>query len=202
MYDKNPNNERKNELIKQVTPYRDYLVKKSTWQDYRDKHPELNLPHSNTLIKYLGTWKEIRDIFNVEKDSWANKNLDDIIKLLKPHVDALQGSPREWDDYRKDNELEEELPGSYPLIHQFESWNNLKKTFSLPTRESKAPHKYTVEEIQTIIKTYAPHVFRARSWERYRKENQELQLPTYLTILRYVTKEELVEAYQKWKEDN
>lgn len=198
----------KQDLVQQITPHQQHLKKMIGWEAYRKEHPELELPHSNTLRKYFGSWYKVKELFDlnpktnkkVSRKGWPEKPLNEVIELLKPHVFALEGSPRNWDEYRRTKKLTKALPGSFMIIYIFGSWNEMKKVFSLETKESKRKHDYTTEQIREIVEKYAPDVFRARSWERFRKEHPTLSLPTYMTILNYISKEELAEYEWKWEQ--
>jgi len=192
-------NKKSNETVfEKIRPYREHLVTAKEWDNYRKKHPELSLPHSSTLKYHFGSWKVIKDKFGL-RHNWSTYSTEKMIQLLEPHVGALRGTPLQWDNYRKEQQLEDQLPGSSLLIIFFESWNGMKQQFDLEVKAPSRPHEYTVEEIRAMIKKYPPDIFSPRAWERYRKEHPDMKLPTYLTILRYVTKDELKEAKQNWK---
>lgn len=194
---------KKTAIIQQVTPHKEHLQTLVGWNNFRKKNPQYDLPHSNTLKLHFGSWEDIKSLFDLDnRKKWSLLNQEDALCLIESHIEALKGTPNEWDMYRKTNKLEEELPGSYPLIHIFGSWNQLKQHFGLEVKAPTRPHDYTVEDIRKIIQDYPPHVFTSRAWEKYRKEHKEVPLPSYSTILRYISKEELNLLKKQWYEKN
>lgn len=192
-------------IMKRVQPHKEHLQTLQGWGEYRRKNPHLELPHSNTLKSYFGgTWKNVKEAFELDvKQNWSALTLTEAENILQPHINALKGTPIDWDTYRKEKCLEDSLPGSYPLIKVFKSWNHLKVHFNLETKAASRPQEYTEELIREIIAQHPPYVFTSRAWEKYRKEQQELKLPSFVTILRYIPKKELdgikVEWYNKYK---
>ena len=190
-------------LIQNVAPYKQHLNTIVGWNEFRKNNSQLKLPHSNTLKMHFGTWEDVKSEFDLNfKKKWSSLTKEDAIELIHPHLEDLKSTPRHWDDYRKENKLEDELPGSFPLISLFESWNDLKQHFNLDVKSAARPHDYTIEQIQKIIEDHPPHVFTSRAWEKFRKEHKGLALPSFTTLCRYITKEKLDQLKKDWYERN
>ncbi len=120
-----------------------------------------------------------------KKRMYTKKELIDIGRKHQEHMTTIQN----WNQYAKGKGL----PSSIPFINQFSSWNNAKREIGVHVNHMK----YTRNEIINTIEEH-PEPFQKKgiqqAWEKYRKEYMNKHpssssLPTYATILKYVTPE-------------
>lgn len=184
----------KEDLISKIKPYKKHMVSAAQWNNFRKENIELELPHANTLINRFGSWNKVKEVVEdlpVQKQ-WE---LTELIELLENHIDGLQGTPKDWEDYKLQHSTET-LPSSATIIMKFDSWNNVKRTFNLVEKSNNRPRKYTDDQLVSLVKDHIPYSLSQRSWIQYKKGKD---LPSYQTFLNRIKKQlnEIQESHKK-----
>jgi hypothetical protein len=177
------------ELIKILTPHKEFLSTTTKWDDYAKEH---ELPSSANLIYQFGTWNQLKKLLGLttQNQSYSLKELEEIALKHKEKFTTI----KEWDTHVK----EQSLPSAMTYIKAFESWRKAQSTFGI-TNEKKRKDKYSKDEIRTILIEQSQNFTNRKQWDEYAKEHK---LPTFKTIKKYYSYDEILELVGKNKTFN
>ncbi|MBX8945849.1 hypothetical protein [Lysinibacillus sp. K60] len=169
----------RDEYVALLLPYQRYLRTTACWNEYRQQHPDLNLPHSRTLENCFDGWTNLKLAmgFDVKRRRKNKSKKDTYMVLLQSHKDHLV-TVRGWDEYRK-NHPELELPSSQVLRKVFGGWNSLKLTLEVKVKS------FENLGIKEYLQPHKSHLKTVRSWDDYRRLNPNLKLPSSQTLRKY-----------------
>lgn len=155
------------ELILIINRYRDQLISARKWDSFAKRY---TLPTSDTLIKNLGKWSNIKEQLELPPAAPVKETYtkEQIIEVLKNHGKKYE-NPRSWNKYANEHSLP-----IYQTIRKYLSYEEMK-----PFINSK--RNYTKEELSTIAIRYREYFTTSKKWDNFAKEND---LPTYLTYYR------------------
>lgn len=103
----------------------------------------------------------------------------EILHIINPYKEYIH-SVDAWSDFR-DKHKELKLPHKNTIIKHFGRWNTMKG-YLLEEDVFPLKFSYSKEELLEILKQNKNHIDTAAEWEKYRKNNLHLQLPTSSTI--------------------
>lgn len=121
------------ECINLLMPYKEHFSSTDDWVAFLEENPNLRLPSKNTLIRYFGTWNNMKEKLGLVVYVRTDKVLlgkDEYLDLLEPYKEHLISSNK-WDKFREQHQ-DLKLPSSHTLILLSEgSWVNVKKDYGL-----------------------------------------------------------------------
>lgn len=188
-------------LLSKLEPHKEHVTTVVHWNTYRKENPQFELPSANTLIRHYGSWNNLKQALGMEVaitfTDIRTFTEEEVLTMLQPHVQHLERTRIQWDDYIKACTVA--LPTSASLITFFGTWNRLKEQLGLSTAPEHRPPTYTKEDIIRIVKQYAPISLSPRKWDTFRKEQgRGLDLPSSQTISKHLSKEEKVQFKNGW----
>ncbi|UOQ43759.1 hypothetical protein MUN89_18025 [Halobacillus salinarum] len=89
---------------------------------------------------------------------------------------------KEWDRFAKENSL----PKAKVYISVFSSWTQVKKELNVTPYQRKK--KYSLNQIEEIIKVHKQHLTSKENWDAYAKDQK---LPSYLTLIQFYKWEDI-----------
>lgn len=158
------------ELWELVTKNKEFLTSVGEWNQYAKTN---KLPHSQTLIKRLGKWNEIKRRLNIERNEQHRPikySKEELIELLKQHKNAFKNI-YEWNQYAKRNKL--------PDYNIFRRYLGDKMIMELT---GYSFGNYTKDQIKEIILHYFP--FSAPTVGEWQAVGREENIPSASTIIR------------------
>ncbi|RHW35996.1 hypothetical protein D1B31_18075 [Neobacillus notoginsengisoli] len=169
-----------------IQQHKDKLTTVREWDAYASQH---NLPSSSNLIYIFGSWNDTKKAFGLsgQKSSYSLDELKEIATTHKKHM----VNKRTWDKYSKENGL----PASATFIKAFGKWTDVKNYIGIGNEKRKRD-LYSEEQIKKILKEHAAQYINRQQWDIYAKENQ---LPTYKTIKKHFSYDEILKIVGKRK---
>lgn len=143
---------------------------------------EQGLPSSYTLMKHLGSWRSVKEYYNVPTRRRILVDEDRLSELLMNHKEFMLTTVS-WDEYA----VKHELPSSRTIINHFGSWTNAQLKIGIDPTPKFAPQSYEREEIIKKLKAHPKSYQNQLQWNSYAKLNN---LPAYKTIRKHLTFEE------------
>lgn len=174
-------------LIKKLLEHKKYITTARDWDSYAKEH---NLPLSRTLINRFSSWNDLKEVLGINNKNVQHYDKNFLIEIGQKYKKHFI-SRRVWDKFAKQNSL----PSSQAYYSQFNSWTEVKKMLGI-SEKPKVKSAYTKEEIETILKTHGGNLQSRTQWDIYAKEND---LPTYLTIRKFFTWDEVLNICNKEK---
>ncbi|MGE6756047.1 hypothetical protein ACQKFO_21840 [Rossellomorea sp. NPDC071047] len=157
------------ELSLIINKYREQLISARKWDSFAKQYA---LPTSDTLIKKLGKWSNIKSQLELPQASPVRETnvytKQQIIDVLTEHGKEYE-NPRSWDKYANEHSLP-----IYQTIRKHLSYEEMK-----PFINSK--RNYSTEELSEIAIRYREYFTTSKKWDAFAKENN---LPTSLTYYR------------------
>lgn len=98
-----------------------------------------------------------------------------------------------WSKFYRDNKL----PSTQTYLSVFGTWENLRKELNLEVKKKK--DIISKDEIENILKTHGKEFKSRKQWDEYAQEHK---LPTYKTILKHFTYEQILNFGGKSKKRN
>ncbi|QCJ45503.1 hypothetical protein FAY30_26555 (plasmid) [Bacillus sp. S3] len=179
----------KTEIKKLIRPHKNKLTTAKEWDVYAKEH---ELPSSFNLIYIFGSWNETKKTFNLSGQK-ASYTFAELKQIATEHKEYMRSKPT-WDQYSK----EKGLPASATFIKAFGKWSELKQFIGL-SGEKRKSDIYSKEHIKSILNEHAAEYQSRQQWDVYAKENK---LPTYKTIKKHFTYDEILEIVGKKKTFN
>jgi len=179
----------KKEYFKKIlSTHRKHITSVSKWNEYAEIY---NLPPSHEIISVFGSWNGFKKEMGLPVTK-TNYTKEELKQIALKHKDIISRKHR-WDKYSKKHGL----PASATFIKAFGSWNELKEEIGIVDQEYKDDH-YTKEEIQYILREHGENYQNRTQWDEYAKEHN---LPTYKTIRKYLTYDEIMETIGKMSKE-
>lgn len=179
----------KEQLIALLTPHKEKLSTAREWNKYAREN---NLPISDTLIYHFETWNNVKKSLNVDIQKGAY-TLEELKEIAEKHKEFFKTAAM-WLEYSRENNL----PSPATFIRAFESWNEVKSFLNLNTPKRKK-NLYSKAEIEVILKEHGKNFVNRKQWDEYSKDNK---LPTYKTIKKHFTYDEILTIINKNKQFN
>ena len=125
------------------------------------------------------------DVHN--KGLFTKESLKEIIQKYELEVTTIKN----WDNFKKSNP-ELNLPSAAILMRNFKGWKGVKLALrKYPYKSNESPkNQMTTSKYQTgvdcleILKEYQDHLISIRHWDKFRRQNKELNLPHSKVISR------------------
>ncbi|MCM3216731.1 hypothetical protein M3612_19790 [Niallia taxi] len=108
------------------------------------------------------------------------------------HIDHIEKSTS-WSKFYRDNKL----PSTQTYLSVFGTWENLRKELGLIVKKKR--DVISKETIKDILKKHGNAFQTRKQWDEYAQEHK---LPTYKTILKHFTYEEILGFAGKLKQRN
>ncbi|MBU8908098.1 hypothetical protein [Desertibacillus haloalkaliphilus] len=166
--------ERKKDIIEVIKPYKEHISTVDHWKEFSKS---CGLPSYGTIINYFGSWNQ----FKKELDLTINKPLSDeeLLSIADKFRDHFTTAASWYAFAKKHN-----LPSAQAYIDRFGSWNEVKHRIGLS--ESKKSSIYNKEQIIKVLMDHKSHLTTKENWNTYVRNHTE-QLPTYETIIKYIS---------------
>ncbi|MDO6657376.1 hypothetical protein [Anaerobacillus sp. 1_MG-2023] len=169
------------ELIQLLKPHKQAMTTVRAWDEYSDTH---NLPRSITLIKRFGSWNKTKQLLEISKIRQREKyTRNELIHIGKEHINYFS-TKRNWEKYAS----EQHLPSPQTFINEFGSWNSTREALNLPPASKVRKNEYAKSDIMHILNDHIDSFVGRDSWNQYARENN---LPSYSTLYKYLTSEEI-----------
>lgn len=182
-------------LIKKLLEHKRYITTARDWDIYAKEYNNSQttkdkLPLSRTLINRFSSWNDLKDVLGINQKNVQHYDKDFLIEIGKKYKKHFI-SRRVWDTFAKENSL----PSSQAYYSQFSSWTEVKNMLGISDKP-KVKSAFTKEEIKNILKSHGENLQSRSQWDIYAKEND---LPTYLTIRKFFTWDEVLSICSKEK---
>jgi hypothetical protein len=180
------------ELINTLMKHKNFLTTVKQWDVYAKKN---GLPLSSTLIKRFDSWNNLKEILGAEiKRKKRNYTKEDLLEIAKKHNRYFQ-SKGVWDSYARENDL----PSSFTFINVFGSWNTIKELIGFEGKQKRKRDIYSKEQLLKILNEHGHQIKNRKQWDDYAKEHN---LPTYKTLRKHFSWEEILSLAKKEKTFN
>lgn len=173
---------KKEEFKKILEKHKKHITTVRQWDLYAKKH---TLPSSQSLISVFGSWTMLKEELGL-KDTDRKTEL---IEIASKHLDMFTTIER-WNKYAKENDI----PNGYTYIAYFGSWNAVKDKLNLSYSTPYPSAEEKKEEMISVLKEHGTEYKDRTEWDKYAKEHS---LPTYKTIRRYLSLQEVKEIVPK-----
>lgn len=114
---------------------------------------------------------------------------DQLLSIAKDHIEHFT-SKRYWNEYAKKNKL----PIAPTFENHFGSWNEVKELLTLEPLQATGSPGFSKDEIEIILLSHGENIENRTQWDEYAKEHN---LPTYKTIRKHYTWDEILEFGNK-----
>lgn len=168
--------------IERVLDYhKDHLKTAYHWEEYLKDNTSLP-PVEEVLSKYT-KWKNLRKSLNISVRVPSFRE-DELLEIAK-HYQEKFTTVRGWDSFADIYGL----PKSVTYIKQLGNWNEIKEKLNfVPTSRDDYNYSNSKESIISVLKEHGSEYTNRTDWDVYAKENS---LPTYKTIRKYISYDEL-----------
>lgn len=172
-----------------MNTYSDEAYSVGKWEKLRKAHPELHLPHSQSIIKLFSSWntaKEAAGLITFSPSRPLEYSKEQLITILEEHGHVYT-SAVEWDRYAKVNGL----PSSDILMRNLDEETKGKLLNS-------AKFSYSKESLGKLLHENFPnHPPSATEWESIRSTHNPKLPSTSVFVSRYGSwNNALTENYQ------
>lgn len=167
---------KKEEFKKLLEKHKNNITTVRQWDVYAKKY---TLPSSQTLIATFGSWTNLKkemDIRDIDRKT-------ELIEIASKHLDMFT-TIENWNKYAKENDL----PNGYTYIAYFSSWNSVKDKLNLPPSSPYPSIDEKKEEMISVLKEHGAEYKDRTEWDKYAKQHS---LPTYKTLRKYLTLQEV-----------
>lgn len=176
--------DRKIDILLRAEPYSQYATSITLWQNLCKDNP--TVPTDNVIINVFGSWKNFQQ--EVVKENPIEEPLPhsfyfDILVMNKQHVTTM----KHWDEVAK----EKKLPTSRTLLNHVGNWTEIKKKIGITNEEENSRKR---SELLSLAKEHSGMFQTKEDYIHYAKEHN---LPTYMTIRRFMDWKEFKEASSK-----
>lgn len=174
------------EIIALLEPFKEKLTSANAWDSFVKEHAE-KLPSARVLIYKFGSWNDVKSALGIKyrREPYSKEELTEIALKHKGHM----LSKRIWDEYATLHDL----PSAQTFINSFGKWSDIKASVGIKSELTK-PCTYTKSQLKDILKRHGKNYESRFQWDAYAKENK---LPTYQTLRKHFTYEEILKIVKK-----
>lgn len=117
---------------------------------------------------------------------------EDLLRIARMHIEHIEKSTS-WTKFYRDNKL----PSTQTYLSVFGTWGNLRKELGLNVKKKR--DVISKDEIEDVLKKHGKEFKTRKQWDEYAQEHK---LPTYKTILKHFSYEEILDYAGKPKQRN
>lgn len=156
-------------LIELLQNHKDHLTSMSKWNVYSKEH---DLPHSQTIIKYFGTWNKVKEALSLEQQG-QSRPPEYTDEMLLEYLDRYKEeftSISEWNTFAKTNQL----PSYYTFTRHLGTEIVEQKTMTMVWDKNK---------LKRLILSYFPET--PPTVTKWMEVANKEKLPSHMTIVRH-----------------
>ncbi|WP_430788381.1 hypothetical protein VBD025_00820 [Virgibacillus flavescens] len=169
----------KKDLTQLLSKHQSHITTVRYWNEYAKRN---SLPSAATLIRAFGSWGEVKKQFGEMNYSLVHSE-NDLMKVAEENVDYFT-TIKYWNSYSQAHSL----PSSTKYINQFGSWSLSKDRIGIKANYRRS--KYSHQQLKDIIISNKEFLYSKIAWDEHAKE---YNLPTYLTLKKYISWKEIKE---------